>query len=450
MSKYADTLKLSVLFSYCTVALPLAALGLPLAVYLPPFFAQDLGLGLATVGFIFTLAKVWDVITDLVLGYLMDRFPSRWGRRRHWMCIGIPITVLGGFAIYMPPENSSPMYLGAWLIVIYLGMTIISVTHKAWGADLSTSYHERSRIYGWREMWLSLGMLLVLILPAVAEQLWQVSLRDKVASMGWFLVISLPLCVLLVCKVVPDRGGAEPVHIGWADIKDIFGRNPAYIRCLIGVFLTFFAASATVGMLLFTLEWVFGIKDKSSTLLLVFFATAMIGAPLWMHLSYRLTKPVALQVALVYICVCQLSLLLVPQDNALLPLAIVLGFMGLGLTATPIMLQALLADVTDLDALNNDGKYRTGIMFASFTTGEKLAGAIGIGITYLILDIVGFDSTATENSPETLKSLLYLVVFLPVAANLLAMVVCIRFPITPEQHAETIEKLGKIGALREL
>ena len=447
MSRSSYTLKPSVLASYCTVALPLAALGLPLAVYLPPFFAQDLGLGLATVGFIFTLAKVWDVITDIALGYLMDRFPSRWGLRRHWMCIGIPITLLGAFAIYMPPESSSPLYLGAWLIVVYLGMTILSVTHQAWGADLSTSYDERSRIYGWREIWISLGMLLVLVLPAVAEQLWQVSLRDKVASMGWFLIISLPLSVLLVCKVVPDRRGAEPVHTGWAEIKGIFGNNPAYIRCLTGALLTFFAASATVGMLLFTLEWVYGLRDTSSTLLLVYFATSMLGAPLWMRLSYRFTKPVALQIALVYICLCQLSLLLLPREDALIPLTIVLALMGLGLSSTPIMLRALLADSTDLDALNNEGNYRTGVMFASFTTCEKIAGAIGIGVTYFMLDTIGFDTAAAENSPEAIQGLLYLVVFLPVATSLLAMLICIRFPITPEQHAITIEKLANIGAL---
>lgn len=439
----------SVLVSYSTVSLPLAALGLPLAIYLPPFFAQDLGLGLATVGLIFTLARVWDVVTDPSVGYLMDRFPSRWGRRRHWMFIGVPITVLGGFLIYMPPATVSPFYLVVWLFVLYLGMTISSVTHQAWGSDLTTSYNERSRIFGWREIWLSFGMLLVLVLPAIAEQLWQVDTRTKVASMGWFLVISLPLTVLLAAKVVPDRTTTVSVHTSWADVRTILNSNPAYLRCLAGVFLTFLSASATSGLLLFVLEWVYELKDESSALLLLFFLPAMAGAPLWMHLSYRLSKPKALLIALIYICVCQVMLLLVPRENTLLPLSILFVFMGLGVTATPILLRALLADATDLDALNNGGKYRTGLMFACFTTGEKLAGAIAIGSTYLALDLIGFDSTTTTNSTESIQGLLYIVIFLPLAANLLAMLLCLRFPITPEQHAETVTELQRIGALDE-
>ncbi|MCB1697706.1 MAG: MFS transporter [Halioglobus sp.] len=81
MSSSPNSTKTSVLASYCSVSLPFAALGLPLAVYLPPFFAQDLGLGVATVGLMFTLARIWDVITDPTIGHLMDRFPSRWGKR---------------------------------------------------------------------------------------------------------------------------------------------------------------------------------------------------------------------------------------------------------------------------------------------------------------------------------------------------------------------------------
>ncbi|QFU75772.1 MFS transporter [Halioglobus maricola] len=446
MSSRPKSTRISVLASYCSVSLPFAALGLPLAVYLPPFFAQDLGLGVATVGLIFTLARIWDVITDPTIGYLMDRFPSRWGKRRHWIALSVPITIAGAFAIYMPPDAVSPFYLVAWLFVLYLGMTISSVTHQAWGADLTTSYHERSRIYGWREIIMSLGMLLVLIVPALAEQLWNVGARQKVASMGWFLIISMPITVLLCLRFVPDKATTTQVHTRLTDIIAIFSTNPAYIRCLIAVFLTFFAASATSGVLLFALKWIWGLEEQSSSLLLLFFLPAIFGAPLWMALSYRIGKPKALLIAMLYGSCCQLGLLLVPH-NDIVSIAFLFTLMGLGVSSSPILLRSLLADTTDLDALQNKGTYRTGFMFACFTTGEKLAGALAIGSTYFLLDLIGFDSTAELNSPESVQGLLYLVVAIPILANAVAMLMIWRFPITPEAHKEIIAELEGIGAL---
>ena len=80
-----------ILISYGALAVPLAALGLPLTVYLPPFYEGPIGLSVGTVGIIFMVARFWDIFTDPLMGALVDRYPSKWGRRKHWIVIGIPI-----------------------------------------------------------------------------------------------------------------------------------------------------------------------------------------------------------------------------------------------------------------------------------------------------------------------------------------------------------------------
>ena len=69
------------LAAFAALAIPLAGAGLPLAVYLPPYYAQDLGLGLGAVGLIFMLSRAWDAVTDPLVGVLSDRTRSRFGRR---------------------------------------------------------------------------------------------------------------------------------------------------------------------------------------------------------------------------------------------------------------------------------------------------------------------------------------------------------------------------------
>jgi len=178
-------LKPFTLAAYSGVALPMAAMGMPIAVYLPRFYSEGLGLSLITVGLIFTLARVWDVVTDPAMGYLIDRFETRWGRRKHWIALAVPILVVSVYQVFIPsPEDVSGGYLLFWLIMLYVGYTMMAISHQSWGAELADSYDERTRLFGWREIFVIGGMTIVLALPALLESTGIDDQQSKVASMG--------------------------------------------------------------------------------------------------------------------------------------------------------------------------------------------------------------------------------------------------------------------------
>ena len=130
-----------VLASYSGISIPMAAMGMPIAVYLPQFYAEGMGLDLITVGMVFTLARVWDVITDPMMGLAIDRFDTRWGRRKHWIAISTPILMLSVWMVFMPErENVSGLYLGFCMIMLYVGYTMMAIAHQSWGAELAVSY----------------------------------------------------------------------------------------------------------------------------------------------------------------------------------------------------------------------------------------------------------------------------------------------------------------------
>jgi Na+/melibiose symporter-like transporter len=117
------------------VALPIGAMAMPIAIYLPPFYSGGLGLSLATVGLIFTLARVWDLITDPVMGVVIDRYGSRWGQYKHWVALAIPLLMLAIYKLFLPnPSDVDALYLGGWLLVLYVGYTMLSISHKSWGS----------------------------------------------------------------------------------------------------------------------------------------------------------------------------------------------------------------------------------------------------------------------------------------------------------------------------
>ena len=111
------------------VALPIGAMAMPIAIYLPPLYSGSLGLTLASVGMIFTLARVWDLVTDPIMGIVIDRYSSRWGQYKHWVALAIPMVMLAIYKIFIPnPADVTAVYLGFWMLVLYLGYTMLSLS----------------------------------------------------------------------------------------------------------------------------------------------------------------------------------------------------------------------------------------------------------------------------------------------------------------------------------
>ncbi len=128
------------LAAFAAPALPLAAAGLPLSVYLPPFYVTELGLGLPLVGAIFMLSRVWDALSDPLIGVLCDRTRTRFGRRKPWIAAGAPLFALAALAVFAPGlfgVRPGPLWLGAWLFLFYLGWTMLQIPLSAWGGELS-------------------------------------------------------------------------------------------------------------------------------------------------------------------------------------------------------------------------------------------------------------------------------------------------------------------------
>ncbi|WVM92858.1 MFS transporter [Halopseudomonas pachastrellae] len=96
-------LKRSTILLHGSIGMPLAIIGYPLVVYLPPFYAQEVGLNMALMALVLVVARLSDVITDPLIGTLSDRWRTRFGRRKPWLVMGVPLMLAGTVMIFMPP-----------------------------------------------------------------------------------------------------------------------------------------------------------------------------------------------------------------------------------------------------------------------------------------------------------------------------------------------------------
>lgn len=429
-------LKRTTLAAFAGPSLPLAGIALPFIVYLPPYYAGTLGLDLATVGLIFFLVRVVDLPLDPVLGHLMDSTRGRWGRYRPWLVAGSLIMMAGAYLVYMAEPGIGPVRAFAQLMLLYIGLSLMVVAQVGWGASLSSSYHERSRVFGWWQAANILGMILVLMLPPIVSRLREDSgAAVGIHAMGWFIIATAPVAALLAAKVVPERPlagtRAEPT---WADVKAL-ARSPLIRRLLVVDALTGIAPGITGAMFIFYFEHRLGFTAaQASQLLLLYFITGLIAAPFWMRLAMRIGKHRASMVAAIAYVVTHGGLGLLPvgrPTDAVIGMAIA----GIPYAAQLFLMRAMLADVADVDRLET-GLDRNGLLQAVLTTTSKIAHAVPVAIIYPILAYIGFDpKPGAANSPEAILQMTLLFVLAPVTLMLLAAWIVARWPHDEKAHA---------------
>ena len=428
-----------ILLAYGGLAVPLAALGLPLAVYIPPFYAGPIGLGVGTVGIIFMVARFWDIFTDPIMGMIVDRYPSKWGKRKHWIAIGVPVLMLAAWFIFFPGGSQSTFYLIFWLFILYLAFTFVGLTQQAWGVDISKSYNDRSKVYGWREIGSIFGMMSVLALPAILENAGS-NFTEMIAGMGYFFIIILPITAIIGLIIIPDNERNEGTSFpSFSDLPLILKDNRPLIRTLLIEFLCSSASSISAVTYIYLAKHVFDLEEISSRILFLYFFAGLLVMPLWMKVSYLIGKSKALFTSTILCSLTLASYLFINTNDALITLVILTVLYGIGYGAPFTLTRALMADIVDADELKSKKK-RPGLFYSILTTFSKVGAAIAVGLVYTYLEFNGFkpDQIASEKIKEIL---LFVFAFIPMILYFCASLFCIGYELTSEKHKEIQKQL---------
>ncbi len=403
---------------FASIAFPSVGMSLPLAIFLPPFYTKTLGLGLVEVGFVFMLVRVFDIVTDPVMGIIGDRWGSRWGRRKHWLVIALPFMMLGVFMAYMPQGTPSVWYLGLWLVVLYVGTTMQTISHSAWAAELSPHYDERSRIAAFNAFAAYAGSLLILVPLALLEYGGTPPAgHETLAFFGTMAIIFAPICVFGALKFVPERKTAPAPPIGLVrGLRIVFG-NPHMRRLLLADAMASIPGAVMSGLFIFYQAELLGNTQFNSLGLIAFFVAHIIGVPIWMRLARRIGKHRTFGIG--SLCFCFTSaLFFIPGEGDVALFVFLLFLTGLSYSGLMFLIRAMGADVVDYDNVETGGQ-RTGLYFSLLALTAKAGGAIAIGVTYPLLAFVGFDPKG-NNSEETEFAFRLIYIVVPVLSMLLA------------------------------
>ncbi|MGV8997852.1 MAG: MFS transporter [Parvibaculaceae bacterium] len=422
------------LFAYSLPAVPIAAMGLPLVVHLPPFYAKNLGLGFTVVGMIFMFARFWDVLTDPMLGVFSDRFETRWGRRRHWIVLSVPIMMVSVYMIMMPQGAVSPAYLVGWLFVMYVGWTLLTISHLSWGAELTPDYHERSHVQGWRELLLLIGVVVVMALPVILGiGEGETAAAERVSAMGWFVLLLMPITVAIAVLSVGERPAPRPEHVGFRQAIKVVIENRPLRFVLLADLISGVSGGIVASLFLFLAEDALQLGKFSNILLLCYFISGMVFIPLVLWISRRFGKHQTAAGSAMLNAVTIPLILFVPVGDHIFALGCWVLF-GINMAAGPFLFRSIMADVADHDSVRSK-QTRTGLFFSMLTSTNKVGGALAIGLSYTLLDVVGF-SAGGQNTEAAIDGLRMVYVWPATIISFIVAIILWKFPLgETEQRA---------------
>lgn len=430
---------------------------------------QDLGFPGWMWGIIFFLPRIFDAITDPIMGYISDNTKSRWGRRRHYVFLGAILMGLSFVIMWQLYREDGITYnfyfFMFWSFVFYLGLTLFSVPYVAMGYEMSNDFHERTSIMAiaqWIGQWAWV----------IAPWFWVV-MYDK----SWFesadvATRTLAVWVGIACSIfamVPAIfiKGKSTLHENYAPLnlrsigyslkeillgfKEAFTSVPFRKLC-IATFFIFNAFNTIASFSFFIIVYhlfngdtgaagiwptLFGSLGALSTTFLVIPIVARMSKWLGKKRAFIVSQSISL---LGYI---MFWFLFVPGKPYMFIFALPLFSFGIGSLFTIMM--SMTADVIDLDELTT-GKRREGIFGAIYWWMVKVGFAIAGLLSGTLMTLVGFDPSVSVQPDGAIDGLRIFFSAIPIMGTLVAIYVMWDYDVDEKRANETRAELDKRAA----
>jgi len=421
------------------VNLPLSMLLSPTAAVLPNFYLEYSAVTLGGLATATLVARLFDGLTDPLIGLLSDRA----GNRKPWMIAGALVVAGSAWNLYNPATDSGPGHLLTWYLVVTIGWTLVEIPHTAMAAELSTDYHERSRIVLWRQLLGFVGGVLFMASPMLLVGGTTAFTPEVMQTLSLLIIVGLPLTVAVMCWQVPEparrvrTSRIRPVDL-WLALKN----TPPLQYFLVTQVLFGLATGAVASLFIIYASQYLGLEDKIPHIAMPMTLAMALGMPLWLQVMKRVDKHRAWSIAALGM-IATLSLVpwLTPGPDSLEPMIGIMAAFGFFLGLSSIALPSLLADIVDYDLWKN-GKDRAAIFFSFQALVTKLNQGVGGAIALSIPTLFGFSGKG-EITATAATGLKIAFVAWPSLLLVPMLILAWRYPLDRRAHGILARRLAR-------
>jgi GPH family glycoside/pentoside/hexuronide:cation symporter len=417
------------------------------------------GLAAALAGAAIMIGKVWDAVTDPLMGFLSDRTITRLGRRRPYILAGALPIMLTMWFFFSAPAITSPIPLMLWaagtLILVNTASTIINIPYSSLTPELTDDYHERTSLNGYRFGFAVIGTILgaAAVLPLAGYFSSRFSLDEKT---GWSMMGLALGAITMIVTLLTFFGTREKRH-SYNDIptdgfftsyKAVFTNKP-YVILFLAYALHMMALTFLQSILAYYIEYLypeefvlqlrnFSMIDRAASVaalrenltifsLMGLLLTAMVFIPVSVEVSKKIGKRRTYQICFALIGI---ACILVSAMGHLLPPVLFLGLMvfaGIGVGFSYVAPFAMVPDTVEYDAVRT-GERKEGAYYGMWTFVSKAGMALSMFLSGLILDFGGYAAHQIQG-PGAKLAIRLIIGPIPAVIFLLALLVMQLYPL---------------------
>lgn len=428
----------SALLSYAAPVLPILFLFGPIGV-LQGVYAKYFGLPLTTIAAVLVIARLFDAVTDPLIGYAVDRYCSRGGSRKLFLASGFILLMVASWFLYIPPEDVSLGYFLGWYLAFYFAYTLFEIPHISWASKLTASAQCRSTLFNLRAVATIVGSLLFYLVPQLP--LFETSeITPETLSWTVCLAYLVMLPSMYACLVNVPNENLENSAPETAVLKDSPGfllrsvrANKPLMVLLFSCACMFFAGGMSSMLLFLFVDVYLGLGEKFTLIFMISFGGSLVFLKGWHYLSHYCGMQILWLVGSVIMVAGSVGTgLLSPDADWRWLLFWMVLTMGGG-SVFAIAMPVLMSSIADYGTWKF-GIDRTATYFSLQAFLNKAVSAIGGSFGLAIADWYGFDPTATVFSEAAVFGLRLSIVWIPIFILLAGAVMVLRIPITGRQH----------------
>ncbi|WP_046758151.1 MFS transporter [Kordia jejudonensis] len=437
-----------------------------LGVFIQYFLLTAFGMDPFLAGLLGGLPRIFDALTDPIMGFISDNTKSKWGRRRPYIFFGAIFSGIMFILMWQIDENNPEMY-NFWYIMILqiiflIGNTVFATPLIGLGYEMTSDYNERTRLMAFSN---TMGQFAWMIVPWLYFIIPDQTLFDTQAEGVRFMAVVVGIiCIVfgiipaIFCRGIDSANMSNRKEINLrslsTNLKDLFigikqiSKNKPFMKLCGATFLVFngFQMVAAFSVYIIVFYMYNGSYEAAGTWPAWFntvnaLATAFLIIPIISWMANKLGKRKAFLIS-TFISIIGYSLKWWAFDvDSPYLVFMPIPFMAFGLGGLFTLMMSMTADVCDLDELENGMPRKEGTFGAIYWWMVKLGQAIALILGGLVLKLIGFDGSLTTQSAETLYQLRIADIVIPAATAGLAMLVMWKYSLNETRAREIKEEL---------
>lgn len=436
------------------------------SVYLLIFYTDVFGMAAATAGTMFLVVRIWDAVTDPIVGIIADRTNTRWGKFRPYIAFGaIPFALVGILTFTTPDWSIEYKVLYAYVTysLMMVAYTFVNVPYGSLLGVISSHSEDRTILASFRMVFaFAGGMVSLAMVEPLLGYFSHIGGSESNMQSGWMYTVMVygVLCAILFYftfawtkeRVKPPK---EQKNALKSDLKNL-AKNKHWFILLGAALSTLIFNSIRDGAAIFYIKYylavdsvnIFGISfSLIATYLVIGQAANLLGVMLAKPVSSVLGKKNTFMYAMFLAAILSVSVFYFSEIQVWL---IIVSQVAISLCAGIIfpLLWAMYADTADYSEYTT-GRRSTGLIFSSASFAQKMGWTLGGAITGWTLAIYGYEANV-EQTEAAKEGIRMMVSYLPAIGALISGIFIYFYSLTDEIIENINQKLRQGITLKSI